>query len=396
MSLNRLAPEHRALLQQEIAAALETVKKWRHRLHQLPEIAGHETETSAFIRATLPQLGITPHAPWLETDVIADLPAAATAGNDSRCIGLRADIDGLPVTENNALPYCSTHPGMMHACGHDGHAAMLLGTALVLSRLPQLRRHRVRLIFQPGEEMVCMGRKLAATEACDGVDEIYALHGWPGLPVGAVSTLPGVMFGTGAHFTIRIIGRGAHGAQPENGLNPVPAAGKIAWELQQLHERYTRQNAVISVCRIEGGKAANSIPAEVLIQGTTRYFDAGLNQPIAAAIRELVQTSCEPIGLKWQFDYDDSYRLPVYNHPAQVEKIAALAEDFLPGTWIAADKPPRAREVFAFCLDRCGAGAMFWLGLGEKQPPLHNPAFDFNDQALTNGITMLTLLALAD
>jgi len=383
-----------AALNKQLTARLPEIISWRHQLHMHPEIAGRETSTREFVARIMSATASTIQPPLLGTDLIAELIPEHDTG---RCIGLRADIDALPLTEANEFAHKSAIPGMMHGCGHDGHTAMLLGAATVLSDCRHLLTNRVRFIFQPGEEMACLGRELVAAGACAGLDEIYAIHGWPGLPCGCISTRAGVPFGSGAMFSIRLTGKGCHGAQPENGLNPVPTAGRIAWELQQLHQHYSSKNeAVISVCRVTAGSGANIIPKDALLQGTTRYFDAALNPKVKQAIAAIIERCCDDSGIQWEFDYDDSYRLSVINHPDAVAKLSALTTEYLPEAWRDAAEPTRAMEDFSFFLEACPMGAMLWLGLGENSQPLHNPRFDFNDEALFNGIMMLCLAALAE
>ena len=246
-----------AKLQREIAAILPDMVALRHALHRVPEPALQEEQTRAVILAALPRRGLRIQAPLLGTDLIADLGAAG-----KHRIALRADIDALPISEETGLPYRSVHAGFMHACGHDGHTAMLVGAALILyhhywAELPR----RVRFIWQPGEEVRAAGRELVRLGACDGVDEVYAMHAWSGLPAGAISSGAGAIFAAASFFTIRVVGVGCHGAQPERGKNPIPIAARLVSRLAEEHRRlHAREGAVISVCTFSAGAAGNVIP----------------------------------------------------------------------------------------------------------------------------------------
>ena len=377
-----------------IDSILPDLVVFRHTLHQRPELAGQEYETRELLKAM-----IAPHDPlfWqpkLGTDLVFEIP-----GRDpGRVIGFRADMDALPLDETDRrLPYASQHPAVMHACGHDGHMAVLMGTALVLSKIRDKLPCTVRMIFQPGEEEACLGAKLVEKGVCDGLETVYGFHNWPGLPVGTVSSRPGILFAAANTFRTTVTGVGAHGAAPEKGNNPIIAAAKAVLQIQDLHDSLQRENSgVVSVCAVQGGSNTNVIPSEVSISGTVRYIDAQVGERIEAAIREVFQRTSEESGVSVSMDYDRSYHLPVINSIAEVERLRYVTESCLgDSAYIEAESYTMTAEDFAFYLDRV-PGCMFWLGSGVDSPQLHTQSFDFNDEAMAPGIHVLTALALGD
>jgi amidohydrolase len=371
-------------------AILPAVKQIRHQLHSEPEVGLDTLSTRECIRASLVNTKLDFRQPLMKADVIGELK-----GRSDLTICLRADMDALPMAEQSGVPYHSKRSGFMHACGHDGHSAILIGTALVLDSLVEYLPVTVRFIFQPGEEMVCGGKTLVELGACESAAAAFALHGWPGLPVGQVSTREGPLLAAGGYFTIQVTGKGCHGAQPERGKNPIPVTAAIIDKLDQLHQHvYEKSGSILSVCLVNSGDSANIIPDTAIIQGTTRYLSIASGLEIEKNIRSIVDESDGKDRIKVLLNYENRYSLPVLNTKVGFNLIQGMVKEYFPlNCWREMEQPSMVNEDFAFYLEG-REGAMFLLGLGEDSPPLHSPRFDFNDQALENGILMMTLLAL--
>lgn len=310
-------------------------------------------------------------------------------GISARCVGLRADMDALPITEQSGVPYTSARPGIHHGCGHDGHTSMLLGAALQLARTRRFDG-TINFIFQPAEEG--LGGARAMVE--DGLfvkfpcDSIYALHNWPDLPLGQAQTRPGPIMAAADRFDITVRGRGGHAAQPQHTPDAVLAASTL---VAQLHTIVSRRidpgdSAVLSVTRIEGGNSHNVLPASVALTGTVRSFDTTMQDRIEAALRQIAQGVALASGTEIEVQYTRYY-------PATVNSISedALALAAATAVGLQASIAPRAAftsEDFAFMLHKC-PGAYLWLGQGRGNAgdaPLHHPRYDFNDAALSLGV----------
>lgn len=366
--------------------ALPGIVDLRHRIHAEPEVGIFTEATADKVRSILSGTRIAFRNPIIRGDLVGDLDVGV-----SRWICLRAELDALPVLEATQLPYASTNPGAMHACGHDGHASILTGAALVLDSLADVLPVNIRFVFQPGEEMIAAGRILVEGGVCDGCDAAYALHGWPGLPENCICTKPGQMFAAGAHFTIILRGRGCHGAMPDCGLNPIPPAAKLVRNLADLHTRVSADGSVVSVCSVRAGDSSNVIPDHATILGTARYFDVAAGDIIERKIRSLAQLCESDFGVCVEVEYDRAYDYPVVNSKRGSD-VAMAAAGLIPETqWREAISAVPTLEDFAYYL-KSREGALVWLGLGEDWPLLHSPKFDFNDNVLKSGIRLLSLL----
>lgn len=365
----------------------------RHTIHQNPELALQEYDTAALIRKTLDSAGIRPLEPFLETDVVAILEGKEAGAN----VTLRADIDALPLQEKTGLPYQSKRDGLMHACGHDGHTATLIGSALVLSKLKDQLRGSVRFVFQPGEEVVAAGKDLVAKGALRDPepDAVFALHAWSGIPEGSISSKPGVLLAAADFFKITVQGKGAHGSAPEASVDPILIAARIVEALQTIASRRVSalDSAVVSVCRICGGTNSNIIPSSVELEGTTRYLDPETGKKIPEYMEQIVKGVCDSMGASYEFSYTSTY-IPTINNHDIVALGKRVTEDLLgASSWIELSSPSMAGEDFAYYI-RDYPGAMFRLGMGKESATVHNPYFDFNDNALKNGILFLVSAAL--
>jgi amidohydrolase len=377
-----------ALVRSRIQSLLPQITEFRHRLHADPEIGLDTRRTGEKIREALKNTAIAFRPPLLGHDVVGDL------GDGPHRVLLRADMDALPIQELADHPYKSTNPGRMHACGHDGHMAMLVGAALVLDSLREHLNIGVRFAFQPGEEVICAGKTFVERGVCDGCDAAYAIHGWPGLPVGCITSRPGPLFAAGAHFTIELTGRGCHGALPERGNNPIPPAARVISELAKMHaEVNARDGSVVSVCSFQAGDSSNVIPDTATILGTFRYLDPTVGSDLQARISKTVGDVAKEAGLTSNIDLDSAYSLPVINTVNGYELVKSNAQRY--AEFAEAERCHMTMDDFAFYL-KGREGAYFLLGLGEASPALHSPTFDFNDGALETGVLMHCLIALSE
>ncbi len=376
-----------------IEAVLDETRQRRHHLHRTPELALNENKTARYIRETLSSTQIKLLPPFIGTDVVGLLNTDRAGPN----ITLRADIDALPLQEKTGKPYASQTDGKMHACGHDGHTAILLAAALVLDQIAHLLPGSVRFVFQPGEEVVAAGRDLVNSGALlnPEPDLILALHGHPGFPAGHIVGMPGPIMAAAPMFRITVHGRGAHGSQPQHAVDPVLTASRIVTGLQSLVSRRCnpRDPVVVSVCRFESGFNSNIIPDTALLEGTTRFYNPEYDEVLERWLRETVAAECRAAGADYEVEYHRPYPVTI-NHDNAVELARQVTDRYLPaGFWHDNEEPSMGAEDFAYYL-RKYPGAMLWLGMGEGSPALHAPDFDFNDNALTPGIALMAGAAI--
>jgi amidohydrolase len=372
----------------------------RHRLHQIPELGYQEFKTAAVIRAELDRLGIK-HA-----DGVENAPTATIAwiGDPSKpCVALRADIDALPIAERTGLPYASTHHGAMHACGHDGHISTLVGTSSVLKSLEKDLPVCVKLIWQPAEEGGGGAEILCKAGALDGrigseVDAIFGLHGWPGLPVGMISTRPGPLLAATDTWAAEFVGKGCHGAFPHLGADPIVPACEAVVNLQQFvsREMDPTEPAVVTVGKINAGTATNVIPDRAVIEGTARTLTESSRKLIEQSIRRRCEAIASASRCELKFVWERGYP-PTVNDPAMADYVATIArKTFGPDRYFPAARPAMGGEDFAFYLQRV-PGCFFLVGVApsnDPYPPLHNDMFDFTDDALAVGMRMFSELVL--
>jgi amidohydrolase len=366
----------------------------RHRLHQVPELGYEEVKTAELIRAELDRLGID------HTDGVDQAPTATVAliGDPSRpCMALRADIDALPIAERTGLPYASQHPGRMHACGHDGHAAILCATAAVLMEVADTLAVCVKLIWQPAEEGGGGGEKLVKAGVLDGRLG-PKVHGWPGLKVGMVSTKPGALLAATDTFTCEFRGKGCHAAFPHWGCDPIVTACQAVVDLQQVVSRELdpTEPAVVTVGVIRAGTATNVIPDIARIEGTARTLSESARRTVQRAIGRRVQGIAGANGCTVDFTWHEGYP-PTVNDPAMVDWVATAARSALGDAYyLPAARPSMGGEDFAYYLQKI-PGCFFLIGVqpdhADAYPSLHSDRFDFTDAAMQTGITMMTQLA---
>lgn len=365
----------------------------RRHIHQHPELAGQEVQTSKLVRKMLGSTNIELHKPFIDTDVIGILHGTSPGEN----VTLRADMDALPLDESSELPYRSAYPGKMHACGHDGHTAMLLGAALVLDELREEISGSVRFVFQPGEEVVAMGKTLVEAGALldPEPEAVFSLHGAAGLPIGLMASRPGTMMAAAGFFKIVITGRGGHGSKPELAIDPIISACKVVDALQVICSRNiaAQHAAVISICRIEGGKNANIIPESVLLEGTTRFLNAEVGERLPALIERTLKGVCEALGATYEWEYNLPY-IPTVNDARIYAFAKKISQKYFgKDNWRELPVSSMGGEDFAYYLDQY-PGVYCHIGMGEKAPGVHSSNFNFNDDALRHGIAFMAGAAI--
>ncbi len=376
----------------------------RRDLHRHPEIAYEEHRTAGVIAAELERLGIA-HRDGLAggTGVLGWIPGSS----DDDVVALRADIDALPISEETGADWASTIPGRMHACGHDGHTAILLGTAARLAALAAEGRlpRSVVLVFQPAEEGGGGGRRMVEDGVLDGtiapwpVARIYGLHGWPNEPASTVGTIVGPMLAASDRFEIEIEGEGCHAAWPHAGRDPVAAAAAITMALQTIIARNVDplEAAVVSVTRIDAGTTFNVVPRTAWIGGTARSLSPEVRDLLEQRIDEVARGVAEGLGCRAVATYHRGYPVTV-NHPDAFARFQRLAADELGADAVRPfPRPVMGGEDFAYYGERIPA-CFYVLGQqaadADPMPPLHSPRYDFNDETIETGIRMMTRLAI--
>jgi amidohydrolase len=365
---------------------------WRRDIHAHPELGFEEQRTSDLVAAKLKSFGCEVHRGIGKTGVVGRLQV----GNSPRSIGLRADMDCLPMEEANQFAHRSRHAGRMHACGHDGHTTMLLGAARYLATTKNFDG-TVNFIFQPAEEGLGGGEAMIK----DGLferfpcDSIFGMHNWPGLGVGKFAIRPGGMMAGGAFFDIAVTGVGAHGAKPETGVDPVLVASHIVTALQSIVSRNVRPSdtAVLSTTQIHGGDAYNVIPQQAVIRGTARAFSTETLTLIETNMRRIASNVAAGFGATAELDYRRIF-LPTVNDAAETDFIADTAAELVGEENVDRDGPLiMASEDFSFMLAmRPGAYMMIGNGDGEGGCAVHNPGYDFNDEILPLGASLFARL----
>ncbi len=366
----------------------------RRDLHAHPELGYEEKRTSDIVARLLESWGVTTHRGLAGTGVVGVIEGAAGEGP---AIGLRADMDALPMQEANTFAHASQNPGRMHACGHDGHTTMLLGAARYLAQHRDFKG-TVYLIFQPAEE----GGGGAARMIEEGLFErfpmaaVFGLHNWPGLPLGTFGLTSGPIMGSSNEFSVTLRGRGAHAAMPHLGADPVIAAVQLAQSLQSIVTRNKNpaDTAVLSITQIHAGSADNVIPNEAVLRGTVRTFGVEVLDLIEQRMRDITRHTAAAFDVEADFSFHRNYP-PTINHPAESAVAAAVLRDMVGADAVDADVvPSMGAEDFAFMLQKT-PGSYIWIGAGDGQHRvdghgmgpcmLHNGSYDFNDELIPLG-----------
>jgi amidohydrolase len=379
------------------AAAIAAV---RRDIHAHPELCFEEQRTSDLIARQLTDWGIAVHRGMARTGVVGLI----RNGSSERAVGLRADIDALPMTEHNSFAHASRHRGKMHACGHDGHVAMLLAAAKHLSR------HRdfdgtVYLVFQPAEEGGGGAREMMR----DGLFEqfpmeaIFGAHNWPGMQVGQFAIKNGPCFASSNEFKLTIHGKGGHAAMPHDGVDPVPVACQMVQAFQTIITRNKRpiDAGVISVTMIHAGEATNVVPDTCVMEGTVRSFTLEVLDLIERRMKEIAEHTAAAFGARCEFEFVRNYP-PTINHPRETEFVRRVMAELVGADNVQEFEPTMGAEDFSFFLQH-KPGAYFLIGNGDGSHRdgghgmgpcmLHNPSYDFNDDLIPLGATLWVRIA---
>jgi hippurate hydrolase len=385
-----------------ILADLAAITTIRRDIHAHPELAFQEVRTADVVAKALTDWGIPIHRGLGKTGVVG----IVKNGSSPRAVGLRADFDALPMTEHNTFAHASRHPGKMHACGHDGHTAMLLAAARHLSR----HRHfdgTVYLIFQPAEEGGGGAREMMRDGLFDKfpMDAVFGAHNWPGMKVGSFGVNPGAMMASSNIFTLTIRGKGSHAALPHLGIDPVPIAAQMVMAFQTIitRNRNPIDPGVISVTMIHAGEALNVVPDSAQVRGTVRTFSIETLDMIEARMKQVAEHTCAAFGAECEFQFERNYP-PTVNHAAETEFVQGVLSQVVGPENVLPFQPTMGAEDFSFFL-QAKPGCYFMIGNGDGAHRdgghglgpcmLHNPSYDFNDELIPLGATAWVRIAEA-
>jgi hippurate hydrolase len=387
---------------ESIISAAPAIATLRRDLHAHPELCFEEKRTADLVAAKLTEWGIPIHRGLGTTGVVG----IVKAGNSNRAIGLRADMDALPMQEFNTFYHASVHPGKMHACGHDGHTAMLLAAA------QHFATHRnfdgtVYLIFQPAEEGGGGAREMIKDGLFEQfpMDAVFGMHNWPGAAVGNFAASAGPVMASSNEFKITIRGKGGHAAMPHNGLDPVPVACQMVQAFQTIISRNKKpiEAGVISVTMVHAGEATNVIPDSCELQGTVRTFSIELLDMIEQRMRDMAMHTAAAFGMVCEFEFDRNYP-PTINSEKETAFARRVLADIVGEQRVGVQEPTMGAEDFSYMLmvkPGCyvfianGDGNHRDMGHGGGPCMLHNPSYDFNDQLIPLGATYWVRLAEA-
>lgn len=384
-----------SVLLEEARELAGQVVKWRRHLHQHPEVAFVERETAHYIRealAGIPGLVIT-------TPTVTSTMARLVGGSPGRTIAVRADIDALPIHEENDVPYRSLVDGVMHACGHDGHTSIVLGLATLLARHREQLAGEVRFFFQHAEEVSPGGAEAMVHQGVmDGVDAVIGIHLWATTPVGRIGMVSGPAMAAPDVFQCTITGRGGHAAIPHDTIDPIVIGAQIVSALQHIVSRGVDpfDPVVVSVTQFHAGTTHNVIPETATLNGTVRTFDAALRQRVPETMERIIRGICDAHGASYEFSLERGYR-PVVNDPAICARLEKVVERTFGPDVLLPMRPTMGGEDFSAYLQKApgvfafvGAGAV-----GDASPyPHHHPRFNIDEASLDIGLRYLTAATL--
>ena len=367
-----------------IAEFHDEMTAWRHDLHTHPELGFEEHRTSDVVAAKLESFGIEVHRGIAGTGLVGVLKS----GSSGRTIGLRADMDALPILERGEddRPHRSVNAGVMHACGHDGHTTMLLGAAKYLAETKNFDG-TVHFIFQPAEEGKGGGDKMVQEGLFDRFpcETVFGMHNIPGIPVGSFAVSEGPMMAARDNFEITIKGRGSHGAMPHHGVDPVLVGAHMVMALQSITSRNLdpQKALVLSVTQFHAGHAFNVVPDDMVLRGTCRVFDPDVQNSLPERITKIMEGVCATFGASAELNYIKGYPATI-NDPDQAEVAAEIAERIAGAERVDRDPTPMmGAEDFSYMLNQ-RPGAYIWAGNGDTAG-VHHPDYDFNDAGLPHG-----------
>jgi amidohydrolase len=376
----------------------QKVVEHRRYFHSHPELSMEEFETSKTIASILEDLGyenVRVGTAGKPTGVVADL----NSDKPGKCIALRADMDALPIQEETGLPYASQNDGVMHACGHDSHIAILLGVAELIMKTKDIFPWKVRLIFQPSEESGSTpgARAMVADGVLDGVDAITGLHVWMNVPSGKIGYRRGPLMASADKWEVRLQGKGGHGAVPQTAVDPTLAAGHLITMLQSIVSRETDplESIVVSVGKMEAGNAFNIIPDSAYLLGTTRTFNPELRDELPGRMKRIAEHVAEATRCSAEFTYHNNLP-PTVNDAEFTEKGAIAASRVLGEEKVVEIPPTMGAEDFSFYLEKI-PGSYFFLGIGNESKgitaPHHHPRFQVDEDVLSDGVALISAVA---
>jgi amidohydrolase len=358
----------------------------RRHLHSSPELSGQEYKTAAYVAGVLSSCGLRVQELVGKTGVVAEL---AGTGQDERLLAIRTDMDALPIQERTGLSFASHNMGIMHACGHDVHTTVGLGTAMILSQLAE-RSGNVRFLFQPAEETAQGANWMVRDGAMSGVDSIFSVHVFPTIPGGCVGIRYGALTAAADDLELTIIGESGHGARPHEAIDAIWIAAQVVTTLQQAISRTQNplRPVVLTIGKIEGGRAPNVIADQVRMLGTVRSLHPETSAALPDWIEQIVATVCQTYGAKYHMNYRRGVP-SVQNDLLLTQIIEAAAQEALGGDRVQILlEPSLGAEDFSMYLDHA-PGTMFRLGVGHADKPnypLHHPQFDVNEEAIVTGV----------
>jgi amidohydrolase len=374
-------------LKQLVEKNRETIVNYRRTLHQIPETAYTEIKTSAFVAEQLQQMGLEVQTGIAKHGVVGFMPL----GEAGKTVLLRADMDALPIGEETGLPFASTHSDAMHACGHDGHMAMVLGAALVMKELKKDLAGQVKFLFQPAEEGPGGAEPMIAEGVMDNPPVDYSLgaHLWPALPEGTVGVKSGPLMAAMDRFDLKIMGKGGHGAMPHMCVDSIDVAVQVVNALQRVVSRQMNpiNPTVVTVGSFHGGTTFNIIPDMVVMSGTTRTFDRDIWRTWPELLDKIIGGVCDTMGATYELDFQPGYP-PTVNNDEVAEMARRSAADVVGAANVVEPEATMGGEDMSFYLEK-SKGCFVFLGVGRDGGlPLHNSRFDFNEDVLLSGVEL--------
>jgi amidohydrolase len=366
----------------------------RRHLHSHPELSGQEYQTSVYVAGVLSTCGIQVREGVGKTGVVGDLVGQDT---DPRCLAIRTDMDALPIQERTTLEFASRNPGIMHACGHDVHTTVGLGTAMILAELRSQIPGSIRFLFQPAEEIAQGAGWMIADGAAKDIDAFLSVHVFPSIPAGSIGVRYGALTAAADNFELTIIGESGHGARPHEAVDAIWIAAQVITTLQQAIGRTQNplRPVVLTVGQIEGGRAPNIIADQVVLKGTVRSLHPETHANLPQWIEEIVASICKPYGAKYHFNYERG--VPSVHNDLRLTQVlersaqAALGYDHV----TVLPEPSLGAEDFALFLEHA-PGSMFRLGVGragKTNHPLHHPQFEVDESAIMAGVVTMAYSA---
>jgi amidohydrolase len=366
----------------------------RRHLHSHPELSGQEYQTSVYVAGVLSTCGIQVREGVGKTGVVGDLVGQDT---DPRCLAIRTDMDALPIQERTTLEFASRNPGIMHACGHDVHTTVGLGTAMILAELRSQIPGSIRFLFQPAEEIAQGAGWMIADGAAKDIDAFLSLHVFPSIPAGSIGVRYGALTAAADNFELTIVGESGHGARPHEAVDAIWIAAQVITTLQQAIGRTQNplRPVVLTVGQIEGGRAPNIIADQVVLKGTVRSLHPETHANLPQWIEEIVASICKPYGAKYHFNYERGVP-SVHNDLRLTQILERSAQAALGYNHVTVlPEPSLGAEDFALFLEHA-PGSMFRLGVGyagKPNHPLHHPQFEVDESAIMAGVVTMAYSA---